>query len=89
MKKDLFRMGWWAAIALASLIAIAYISPHQISVVLVKINLLSLGAFTGYWVDRMAFPYARPHQMLGSSDYAEIRRAIIIAAAIIGMALAL
>lgn len=85
------RMKEVGLIALASLLALALIFPHQIGVVLSKINLLSLAAIGGYWIDRTAAkPERRPHLLVGlDRSMAEQRRALIIAAAMLAMALAL
>jgi hypothetical protein len=86
----LCRMWPWLIVAVVTLAAIYVIAPQQVSVVLAKFNLLALGAWLGYWVDRIAFPYARPHEAKPAHvDVAQLRRALIIAAAMVAMALAL
>lgn len=89
--KGAARMKEVGLVALASLLALALIFPHQIGVVLSKINLLSLAAIGGYWIDRTAAkPERRPHLLVGiDRSVAEMRRALIIAAAMLSMALAL
>lgn len=43
------------------LLAVVYaISPQQGPVITYKLTLITLSAFLGYWLDRWAFPYARP-----------------------------
>lgn len=85
------RMKEVGLIAMASLLAIALIFPHQIGVVLSKVNLLSMAAIGGYWIDRTAAtPERRPHLLVGMDrSVAEMRRALIIAATMLSMALAL
>ncbi|WYX30225.1 putative holin [Achromobacter denitrificans] len=34
--------------------------PQQVPVVIYKLNLVSLAAAGGYWIDRALFPYGRP-----------------------------
>ncbi len=85
------RMKEMALIAAGTLLALALIFPHQVGVVLSKVNLLSLAAIGGYWIDRTAAkPERRPHLLVGMDrSVAEMRRSLIIAAAMLAMALAL
>ncbi len=55
-----------------------------------KANLLALGGWGGYWLDRALFPYGRPHQYthggaeaVSEFSPATIRRAIIVAACLV------
>ena len=36
------------------------LAPHQATVAVYKLTLISLAAVVGYWLDRALFPYARP-----------------------------
>lgn len=88
-----FRMLDWLVIA-ATLTGIIYvIAPQQLPVTLYKLSLISIAAVVGYWIDRSLFPYARPDVFLndGPADVAfsaaQLRRAIIVAACVIGVAL--
>lgn len=54
------RLTSWWLIALALSALVFFLAPQQIPVSLYKLNLLSLAAVAGYWVDRTAYPYARP-----------------------------
>jgi hypothetical protein len=38
------------------------------AVSLYKAHLMSLGGWGGYWLDRALFPYARPHEFLGTLE---------------------
>lgn len=85
-----------------------------IAVSLYKLHMASLAGWTGYWIDRLTFPYARPHDLLeagedevihGSpsdmydgksvacigfsygAEQAMLRRAVIIAACVVGICL--
>lgn len=89
MKK--IRMLDWLVIAVLLAAAIAWLAPHQLPVTLYKLSLIAAGAAVGYWIDRSLFPYARP-----DADWVEagietaaamLRRAIIVAACIVGVAL--
>lgn len=59
-KSKLPRMLSWWLIALALSLAVFLIAPQQLPVSLYKLNLISLAALAGYWIDRAVFPYARP-----------------------------
>lgn len=54
------RMIVCALIAVALLAAVWSLSPQQGPVIAYKLALITLSAFCGYWIDRWAFPYARP-----------------------------
>lgn len=87
---DAGRMRWWLGLALATSLLVLILFPHQIGTVLAKANLLTLAAWAGYWIDRSAFPYARPGDLYGArQDAAGLRRAVVIAATMLAMALAL
>ena len=66
-KSKLPRLTWWWLIALALSLAVFLIAPQQLPVSLYKLNLISLAALAGYWIDRAVFPYARP-QVSALSD---------------------
>lgn len=94
---DKLRAGPWliATLLMATVVGILY--PHQLGVLLWSLTKLSAGAYLGYWIDRSIFYYARPGDSLQGRDttsamWAEangmmIRRAIIIAAAILALGL--
>jgi hypothetical protein len=85
------RMSYMWAIVLLTTGAISLWYPQQLGVLLVKVNSLAVGAVLGYWLDRLTFPYARPD--CGRDDRIEIsymyRRAALMAACVIGLAVAL
>lgn len=61
----------------------------QLGLTVSAVSRVALGAYLGYWADRIAFHYARPDQLTGiEAGTAWKRRAVIIAAAIVGMAIA-
>ena len=87
-----FRMDAWliGAVILASLIAL--IAPQQLGVSLYKLSLIVMAGVVGYWLDRSVFWYARPdfEEIMNNDSrfaYAMQRRAIIMAACIVGMSL--
>lgn len=81
----------WIAIALLLAGVIAWLAPHQLPVTLYKLSLISAGGAVGYWIDRSLFPYARPDDYWVAPGIetaaAMLRRAIIVAACIVGVAL--
>lgn len=92
--KEARRMASWLIVTLSLTAIIALLAPQQIGVTLYKLSLVTAAAWAGYWIDRSLFPYARPHalsqNLQDSSRYtaAMIRRAIIVAAAMLAMGLA-
>lgn len=50
----------WLLITAILLVAIYIVKPELLPVDLHKISLITIGGFLGYWIDRSAFPYARP-----------------------------
>lgn len=85
------RMLDWLAAAILLTAAIALIAPQQLPVTLYKLSLVSLAAVAGYWIDRRLFPYARPDDlslMPGvETAGAQLRRALVVAACIVGVSL--
>lgn len=107
------RMMDWLLIALALSVLIFFLYPQQLAVSLYKLNLIAMGGFGGYWLDRSLFPYARPDRFYPKEDedehdidggvlkfdlscqiqndmlfaIAQIRRALIVAAGMIAIAL--
>lgn len=82
------RMLDWGVIAALLTLAIGILAPHQLGVTLYKLSLVSLAAVAGYWIDRGLFPYARPDELTLSESQvsaAFIRRAIVVAAVILGV----
>ena len=99
------RQGPMLAAAALSLSAVALIAPEQIGVIMLKVSIVTAFAALGYYVDRAAFPYARPHMLLAERKTlprdedrieaaeafraAMIRRAIVIGAVVLAGSLAL
>jgi hypothetical protein len=87
------------AVAAALIVAVAIIAHQQLPVIIYKLGLVVAAGVVGYFVDRTAFPYARPHIYLrydregAESDRlliaATLRRALIIAAAMLAVGLGL
>lgn len=90
------RLWLWWLITLVTAFAVAQLAPQQLGVSVYKLSLVAMAALAGYWIDRALFPYSRPHQHMGgqASDRtamvfctAMIRRALIVAAAMISTGL--
>jgi len=95
------RMLVWLAISLALTGIIFFVAPHQLETTVYKLSLITTAAWLGYWIDRSLFPYARPDvignamedakihttEAIHEMNHAAMRRAIIIAACVIGAAL--
>ena len=43
-------------------------SGSLIAVSLYKLHMASLAGWAGYWIDRLTFPYARPHDLLDAGE---------------------
>jgi Putative 2/3 transmembrane domain holin len=59
------------------LFTVSYATAHAdptslVAVSLFKAHLMSLAGWGGYWLDRWAFPYSRPHQHLADVEDAEL-----------------
>ena len=90
MNKDWARMGQFALVGSIALIVIGFIWPSQFGVLIWTLGKISIAATLGYWIDRSAFPGARPHELTGTEQMqaARYRRAIIMGATIIAVGLA-
>ena len=89
------------ALLSAALFALVWVTaPEKAFTVIYKLSLVTLASVSAYWLDRWAFPYARPDRFLtGSGDAmanhkqvfvgAMLRRAIIMAGAMLAVGLGL
>ena len=87
--RDRLRAWPWLAAALICCIVVGVIAPWQLGVLVWGLTAICLAAWLGYWIDRSLAPYARPHEApdAPSRNAWMLRRAIIIAAAMIALAL--
>lgn len=86
------RMPAMHALAWGSTGLIAWLYSEQLGVLLAKINALSIFALLGYFLDRRAFPYARPSDTPADPEVNErriMRRAAIIIGTMVAGALML
>ena len=86
------RMTNWLLITLVLSLVVLLLAPQQLPVTLYKLSLITVAAWVGYWIDRGLFPYARPDLFeVGGRDAlfssTMLRRAVIVAACIIGVAM--
>lgn len=87
------RMSATLVIALLLGLAIAALAPQQLPVTLYKLSLITIAAVAGYYIDRELFPYARPDRYQHDPIYefafgvAQLRRALIVAACVLAVAL--
>ncbi|MCL6378675.1 hypothetical protein EXT57_15120 [Pectobacterium brasiliense] len=58
------RLRNWILLAVVLLVAIALVSPAQLSVTVYKLSLVSVAVVLGYHLDRALFPYASPGSYL-------------------------
>lgn len=94
---NVFRMMPWLLAALVCTVVVGIIAPHQLAVLAWSLSKLCLGAYLGYWIDRSVFYYARPGSIrvptVNSPPMAIVvaasmlRRALIMAAAILALGL--
>lgn len=63
-------------------------NPAKVGLLIWGASRIGLYAYLGYWVDRIIFPYARPHVLTGiAQGTAWKRRALIVSAALLAGAL--
>lgn len=65
-------------------LVVLLMNPAKVGLLIWGASRLGLYAYLGYWVDRIIFPYARPHTLKGVAEgTAWKRRSLIIAASIL------
>ncbi len=86
-EKDYLRMIQWLALAAMFYVAAVLVSQPQLQTGLWKLGHITIGGYVGYWLDRhllgryVAFEHSHTPRV--------IARAIIVCAAILGMAFGL
>ncbi|MBK6853254.1 MAG: putative holin [Burkholderiales bacterium] len=91
------RLWGWVLITAVLLAAVWALAPQQLAVSVYKLSLVTLAAVVGYWLDRSLFPYGRPDELLertlvqpelaAAFAAAMLRRAVVVAAAMLAMGL--
>ena len=100
---DRLRMWPWLVATLGLAAVVYSFSPQTLEIAPWKAVLLTGAAYLGYLLDRATSPYARPHEVIRQASHAPteamriawlqvaasamLRRAIIMAAVIVGAAL--
>ena len=93
----------FTVIAIVLLIGVAWLSLHQIQVMIYKFALVTCAGILGFWLDVILFPHFRPDKSMKLLDgnklgehneyllvaAIQIRRALIILAVVIGISLGL
>lgn len=85
-----FRMSEWLLITIVLVVIVALLFPVQLPVLVFKVTQVSLSGWIGYWFDRGIAPQTRPGNMdltPNERAAASLRRAIIVAAAMVAGAL--
>jgi Putative 2/3 transmembrane domain holin len=89
MNADKLRMVQWLALAVVfyGLALSLFAQQPQLQTLCWKLGNLTVAGFLGYWLDRRAFWYARLDAT--SAPLLQIRRAIVMAAAMLAVAMGL
>jgi hypothetical protein len=66
------RMVVCGFVALTLLALVVFLSPQQGPVALYKLSLVLAAGYAGYWLDRWAFPYARPDSYLQIPNWRKV-----------------
>ena len=86
--RDKLRASPLLVVFLIAFAIVVWMNPAKVGLTVWGIAKLGMGGYIGYWVDRILFPYARPHTLEGiAQGTAWKRRALIVSAAIIASAL--
>jgi hypothetical protein len=87
--KDKFRMMQWLLIAafFYGLALTVFGAQPQLQTLCWKLGNLTVASFVGYWIDRRAFMFSRISA--SSQPLLELRRAIVMAAAMLAVAMGL
>lgn len=86
-EKNILRMLQWLILAAGFYIAAILTDQPQLQTGLWKAGHITLGAYLGYWIDCHLFGHFRP--TTETCTYRALARAIIVSAAILGMAFGL
>ena len=86
--RDKARASPLLAVFITTLVITAALNPAKLGLAVWGVAKLGMGGYVGYWIDRLIFPYARPHQLIGiEAGTSWKRRALIVAAAVVASAL--
>lgn len=86
--RDKLRATPLLLLGVVTFIVVLVLNPAKVGLMVWGVARIGVYAWLGYWVDRIIFPYARPHILSGIAEgTAWKRRALIVAAALIAGAL--
>lgn len=86
--RDKLRASPLLALFVVTFAITAFLNPAKVGLTVWGIAKLGMGGYVGYWIDRLIFPYARPHDLIGiEAGTSWKRRALIVSAAIVAAAL--
>lgn len=82
--QDRLRTSPLMVVGMLGIAWLALFAPFKLGVAIWMLTKIFLAAYSGYWIDRLAFKHARPHTIDPErQDLRFISRAIIIGACII------
>lgn len=86
--RDRLRASPWLLIGLLGVAWLVVFAPFKLGVLVWLGTKLCLAGYVGYWLDRVLFPYARPHEVDRERRVlASCRRALIVAGALVAAGL--
>lgn len=86
--RDKLRASPLLLLFIVALTITALLNPAKVGLVIWGVAKLGFGGYVGYWIDRLIFPYARPHELTGiEAGTAWKRRALIVSASVVAAAL--
>jgi hypothetical protein len=87
MAREVLRLwqAWLATIVL--LVVVFAVAPQQVPIVAYKGALITLGAISGFWLDRWVFPKIRSETNAIDRMHAMYRRAALMAAGMLAFGL--
>lgn len=86
--RDALRASPLLVLFVVTLAITAALNPAKVGLVVWGVAKLGMGGYAGYWIDRLIFPYARPHQLTGiEAGTSWKRRALIVSATVVAAAL--
>ena len=93
MPKKPNKMAIWYVISAVLLVVLAFIARQQIGLLLLKTVYISIALALGYYADRTIFAAYRPFELLQKDPVvfaaAMIRRALVVSAVVLALAIGL
>ena len=86
--KDKLRNSTWLFVGLIGVGVILFLAPQQIGVLVWALTKVTLGAFLGYWIDRVLFQKSRVHEVTEEMrGMAWMRRASVVVGTMVALGL--